>query len=433
VASAALAITLGAQAAPAASPAGGAAAARTIAVWVHSPVGSVEFETTQQAARTFNSMHKGVEVDIFPSTFAHYEDRVKSAASTGTLPCLLEFDGPFLAQFAWPGYLQPIDRFVSRELKSDLLPSVLAQGTYNGRLYSLAQYDSGLGLWANRRHLEAAKLRIPTVAAPWTLAEFEQALMKLAAVKGVDYPLDLTLYATSNEFASYGYAPILQGFGGDLIDRPHYGSARGVLDGPQSVAAMEHMQHWLDQGWTKPALNPSNDFIARRTALSWSGHWKYPSYSRALGRDLLLLPLPNFGAGLKTGVGSWTYGISSTCQDASGAWMFLAHLLSTREVLHASNGNGAIPSRRSALAQSPLYRDRGPLRVFVEQLDAGAGVPRPATPAYGMISRSFSHAVTSIVAGNPVQPALSEAARTIDEEIDRNRGYPLAAWDVGAR
>ena len=111
--------------------------------------------------------------------------------------------------------------------------------------------------------------------------------------------------------------------------------------------------------------------------------------------------------------------------------MFLAHLLSTREVLHASNGNGAIPSRRSALAQSPLYRDRGPLRVFVEQLDAGSGVPRPATPAYGMISRSFSRAVTAIVAGNPVQPALSEAARTIDEEIDRNRGYPLAAWDVG--
>src|SRR5690242_15442085 len=95
---AALAVLLGAHA---------LAAGRVIGVWVHSPVGSAEFETIRQAARTFNSKRTGVQVDILPSAFAHYERRVKSAAATGTLPCLLEFDGPFLAEFAWPGYLQP--------------------------------------------------------------------------------------------------------------------------------------------------------------------------------------------------------------------------------------------------------------------------------------------------------------------------------------
>jgi multiple sugar transport system substrate-binding protein len=68
----------------------------------------------------------------------------------------------------------------------------------------------------------------------------------------------------------------------------------------------------------------------------------------------------------------------------------------------------------------------------VEQLEAGAGVPRPDTPAYGTITRSFSRAMAAIVAGGSVQHALSEAARTIDEEISRNRGYPLAAWDASA-
>src|SRR5687767_15335853 len=42
-----------------------------------------------------------------------------------------------------------------------------------------------------------------------------------------------------------------------------------------------------------------------RVALSWTGHWKYPSYRAALGRDLILLPLPDFGHGVKTGMGSW--------------------------------------------------------------------------------------------------------------------------------
>lgn len=146
----------------------------------------------------------------------------------------------------------------------------------------------------------------------------------------------------------------------------------------------------------------------------------------------MLLPLPNFGAGLKTGVGSWAYGITSTCQDPAGAWAFLAHLLSTREILRASNANGAMPARRSAIAQSSLYRVRAPLRMFVEQLDAGAGVPRPDTPAYGVISRSFSRAMAAIVSGDSAQNALGEAARTIDAEISRNHGYPLAAWDAAA-
>jgi multiple sugar transport system substrate-binding protein len=417
---AALAVLLGAQA---------VAAGRVITVWVHSPVGSAEFETVQQAARAFNSKRNGVQVDIFPSAFAHYEDRVKSAAATGTLPCLLQFDGPFLAEFAWPGYLQPIDHFVSRELRNDLLPTVVAQGTYNGRLYSLAQYESGLGLWANRRYLQAAHVRIPTVAAPWTLAEFEEALTKLARVNGVDYPLDLAFQGIRNEFASYGYGPILQGFGGDLIDRPRFRSAEGVLDGPRSIEALKRIQYWLAKGWTRLVLDRYDDFARGRTALSWGGHWRYPQFRAALGPDLMLLPLPNFGAGLKTGVGSWVYGITNTCQDPAGAWAFLAHLLSTREILRATDANGALPARRSALAQSPLYRNRGPLHVYVEQLEAGAGVLRPDTPAYGTITRSFSHAMAAIVSGGSVQDALTEAARTIDQEISRNRGYPLAAWD----
>ena len=42
----------------------------------------------------------------------------------GTLPCLLDLDGPFLAEFAWPHYLQPIDRFVPQAMRDDFLPSI---------------------------------------------------------------------------------------------------------------------------------------------------------------------------------------------------------------------------------------------------------------------------------------------------------------------
>lgn len=402
-----------------------AAGARiNIPVWTRAAFNTDEAKALKASVDGFNRSQHQYQVELFSSNYRNYSDWVKNVAVTGSLPCLLEFDGPFLAEFAWPGYLQPIDRFVPREMRRDLLPSIIAQGTYDGRLYSLGQFDSGLGLWANRRYLAAAGVRIPSVSAPWSLAEFEEALQKIASVKGVTYPLSMTVYAGTSEFYIYAYSPILQGFGGDLIDRKAYRSARGVLDGPQSVAAMKRFQYWFKQGWTRPIFNRNNDFEQGRTALSWTGHWKYSGYSKALGNDLVLLPLPDFGHGIKTGMGSWNWGITSTCSAPSGAWAFLSYLMSPKEILRMTNANGALPARKSALAQSRLYGNAAPLNVFARQLVHGHGIPRPAMPGYSTISKSFSRAVSDIIAGGDVQNALSKAADDIDADIAINYGYP---------
>ena len=403
-------------------PADGAAA-KTITVWTHEDAASREFAALKEAAEKFNRRQHVYRVEITSSLRRDYQGWVHREAANGTLPCLLEFDGPLLAEFAWLQYLQPIDQFVPPELLNNFLPSIVAQGTYHGRLYSLGQYDSGMGLWGNRRYLLAAGVRIPTLQSPWSQAEFEKALIKLAALKGVSYAINFSLPMKYGEFYAYAYAPILQSFGGDLINRHGYRTAKGVLDGPPSVAAMKHFQRWVQKGWTRDALTQSDDFEKGKAALSWQGHWVHPSYHKALGKDLVLMPMPDFGQGIRTGMGSWTWGISSTCHAPAGAWSFLAHLLSTKEIVRMTNINHAIPARRSALAQSPLYGARGPLRFFVQQLEAG-GVPRPPTPAYGTISKIFGEAVGNIVAGADVQAELSHAANSIDQTIAANRGYP---------
>lgn len=401
-----------------------AAEPKTIAVWTRAALNVQEAAAIKGAAAAFNQSQKAYKVELLWSSFRNYSDWVQSVAVTGTLPCLLEMDGPLLAQFAWPGYLQSLDRFVSAELRRDLLPSIVEQGTYQGRLYSLGQFDSGLGLWANRRYLAAAGLRIPTVARPWTLAEFEQAMQALAQVKGVEYPLSLGVYAGIGEFYPYAYLPILAGFGGDFIDRSGSRGARGVMDGPQSVAAMRRFQQWFDKGWTRAVFDRNDDFERGRTALLWMGHWKYTDMREALGNDLVLLPLPDFGYGLKTGMGSWAWSITSSCPDPAGAWAFLSHLMSAEEILRVTNANGAVPARRSALERSALYGPGRPLQVFAQQLFSGSGVARPATPGYGVISKAYANAVWAIITGADVQTELTRAAQIVDQDITANQGYP---------
>lgn len=325
---------------------------------------------------------------------------------------------------AWSGYLQPIDRLMPKPLLDDVLPSILAQGRYDGRLYSLGQFDSGLALWGNRRLLDKAGVRIPTLHAPWTLAEFEQVLDKLSKLPGAAAAIDMGAVKGSDEFYAYAYSPILQGFGGDLIERNHYRSAKGVLDGPQSVAAMTRLQQWLKKGWFRDnAESVVDDFVNGKVALAWFGHWQYSWYSRQLGKDLVLLPMPDFGHGIKTGMGSWSWAISSTCKEPEGAADFLSFLMSEREILRMTAVNGAVPGRRSVLVKSPLYGERGPLKLYVQQINAGLAVPRPQTPAYRTISKMFANAAAAIIAGADVQTELSRAAAEIDRDIAENRGY----------
>jgi multiple sugar transport system substrate-binding protein len=308
-----------------------------------------------------------------------YNDQVNAAALAGDLPCLLDFDGPFLYNYAWSGYLKPIDEYVSAELKDDFLPSIINQGTYGGKLYSLGTFDSGLAIWGNKAMLEEAGVRIPTsIDDPWTMDEFMAAAEALAALDSTEYVIDFKLNYGAGEWQPYGFSPIVQSFGGDLIDRSDYQSADGVLNGSEAVAAMEFFQGLFDAGYANPAPAGDDDFYGRKVVpLAYVGHWMWGPHSEGLGDDLVLLPMPNFGGEAVTGMGSWNWGITSSCENPDAAWTFLEYLVEPDQILRMTNANGAVPARKSAVASSELFGEGGPLNIFVQQLEGGVALERP--------------------------------------------------------
>ncbi|MEM7029565.1 MAG: sugar ABC transporter substrate-binding protein [Chloroflexota bacterium] len=397
--------------------------AQAVSLWWHT--GTPEEQAAMDdAVERFNAQGGPYTIEKTDLPGGTYTDQVNAAALAGELPCVLDFDGPFLYNFAWSGYMLPIDEFVDADMKADFLPSILDQGTYNGKLYSLGQFDSGLGLYANKAYLEAAGVRIPTFDEPWDLAEFDAALASLADLDEVEFPLDLKINYGRGEWYTYGFSPILQSFGGDLINRADYQSASGVLDGPESVAAMTAFQNWFNNGWVDPAPAGDDSFYGAKTsAISFVGHWMWPAHSEALGDDLVVLPMPDFGGSPVTGMGSWNYGITSNCDNPEGAWEVLKFLVSTEESLAMANANGAVPARLSALEQSDLYNVGGPLYVYVQQLESGRAVPRPVTAGYATITSAFAEAVDNIIAGSDVQEELTRIVEIIDLDIEDNQGY----------
>lgn len=398
-----------------------------ITVWWHTGKPE-ELAVITSQVQEFNASQDEIRVKLVNIPEAEYTAQVRAAGLAGKLPDLLDLDGPTMANFVWNGWLRPLDEYVSDDLREDLLPSIISQGTYppDGKLYAIGVFDSGLAIWGNRRYLQEAGIRIPSsVEDAWTLSEFEEALRKLAALPEVKWPLDLKLNYGAGEWFTYGFSPIIQAFGGDLIDRTTW-RAQGTLDGIASVLGMTLFQHWIKQGWVVPASAGDDAFYGKKTAaLAWVGHWMYGPHTKGLGADLVLLPMPKLGAGCRaaTGMGSWAWGITSTSKHPDAAWKFLEFMLRPDQILRMTDANGAVPSRKSAIAKSDLYGPNGMLNIFVQQLETIA-IPRPVHPAYPTITSAFAEAVKNIVAGADVYQELHKAALKIDQDIEENEGYP---------
>jgi ABC-type glycerol-3-phosphate transport system substrate-binding protein len=400
-----------------------------ISVWAHQGQTS-ENTALQNAVKSFNSSQGKIKVELKLIPGNDYTKTI-TATDASKLPDVMEFDGPTMANFVYNKKLAPIDDYVSVRTLANATDAGKAQGEINGKHYGLGMYDSGLGIYGNKKLLAAAGVEYPTsLSDDWTAQEFTDALKALKAKDSDGKVLDLQENSGyANEWGTYGFAPIVWSAGGSLLKN---GKAEGALDTPAVVSAMKTFQSW--KTYVDPNTD-SNAFAKGRVALSWVGHWMYPAYSKALGGDLVVLPLPDFGNGAKTGQGSWAWGIGAGSRNGKAAGAFLDYLLNDTNVAAMTTANGAPPATKSALAKSDLYKQGGPLQLYADQLAKSCGdtrigtscvaVTRPVTAGYPTVTAKFSSALSSIYGGADPKSTLEKAARAIDQDFSDNAGYKI--------
>ncbi|WP_029074793.1 ABC transporter substrate-binding protein [Kaistia adipata] len=386
-----------------------------------------EIAVINDVAKRFEAANPGTTVQLINTPHDAYNEKVGAAVSAGSLPDIMQLDAPFLANYVWSGFLQPIAGLIDKALVDDMTESNVAQGTYpiDKELYAIGLTDSTVALYGSRKQLEELKIRIPTsVDDAWTREEFEAALKTLSTAPGVKWPLDLfRAYGTKTEWITYAYEPILVSMGCDVIDRASW-KAIGTLDGKACVDAATEMQNWVKQGWVVPQSSGQNQFYAegRPAALAWGGHWFYAEANAKMGDDVVVMPLPKFGGKSASPNGTWIWSVAKTASDPEAAGKFLSFMLQDPAYRETYKAHAGFPGLKSFAADSPLYADKGAMAVAFEQASKSA-VPRPPHPAYPTITLAFQNAMTNIFDGADPQDELSKAAKKIDDDIVDNDGY----------
>ena len=415
-----LGMTFGAALVASVSWASIASAQTELSMWYHGAGNEAESAALQLIIDDFNASQSdySVVVESFPQE--SYNDSVVAAALAGNLPDILDVDGPVMPNWAWAGYLQPLN--IDEAAIANFLDG--PKGYWDGQLYSIGFWDAAVALTSRQSTLDALGLRTPTVDAPWSGEEFAAALEAAKSSGDFEYALDFGM-PWPGEWYPYAFSPFLQSFGGDIVDRSTYTTAEGALNGEAALAFGNWWQSLFADGYAPGTSQDPADrdtgFVDGKYAFSWNGNWA------ALGaleahEDTVFLPAPDFGNGPKIGAASWQFGVSKSSENAEGASAFIEFALQDKYLANFSNVTGLIPATSTAAAMTEKYADGGALEVFFG-LSEGQAMVRPVTPGYVVSAKVFEKALADIANGADVADTLDAAVDEINADIEKNGGY----------
>ena len=385
-----------------------------IEVWAHSGSPAHSRAIQQQVVR-FNSIQHEIRVNVVILPEGSYEEKLATAAAKNKLPDIVEVAAPYIYQYAESGLLQPLDKWLMQADLDEFLPAIIRQSMYHGRLYAVMPTVSGVVMFANRKLLDQAGVKLPGKATGLSVNEFSNALARLARYDSDGAVLDMQLYR-NGDWPGLVMMPLLYSANGGLIIKQ--GTDRFVqgLDSEQTLRVLETVQQWIRKGYV---VDSPASFIKGEVAMVVAGHQSFWQYYTALGDDLLVMPFPDFGHGGKIALDSWSWGLTRQCKDPQAAMHLLEFLLRDEEVMTMADATGTLPALKSVIAEAEDYGPDGQLAMMPQLIEQSAVMPESAV--YPYVTRIFQQAFAKIRGGDSVRTTMAKAAVAADKVLAGNQ------------
>ncbi|MDF2884666.1 MAG: ABC-type sugar transport system, periplasmic component [Clostridiaceae bacterium] len=401
-----------------------------ITAWVNTSDETPEGTAWAKIADNFNKKYDGkykVKIEYIPRSGSGggYEDKVNAALTTNSLPDVLTLDGPNTAAYAKSGIIAPLDEYLTdKQDMKDILPSIIDQGTYNGKMYAIGFSESNVGIYYNKKMFKDAGIdsaSLPTLDKPWDWNQFMSICDTL--VKKYNVPaIDMSL-SDKSEMLMYAFTPFVWSQGGDVVSKDGT-KADGILNDANGVKAFNFIQEMVKKGYT--TQSPAKQaFEQGKYPMKFSGSWTIEDLNKNFKNiDYGILPYPVSPDTHKlvSPSGSWQVAVSNTTDKKVAAAEFAKFSTNTESNEIMSLGNSVLPMRYSTIknVQGKVSEN---MKFLMDQ-NAKSAHARPVIVSYPQVSRAFQDAVTDVTyyKNNPdVKKVLDTRAKEMQAAIDKQK------------
>jgi ABC-type glycerol-3-phosphate transport system substrate-binding protein len=316
-------------------------------------------DANKQLVKEWNAAHPDIQVKYVQGSWDSVHDQLLTSFEGGEAPDVIHDASDDLADFAYGGYLADLRDLLPARLKSDIPQHSWDTATFGDGVYGVPFLQEPRVLIANAKILEAAGVRIPTPAKPWSWEEFRAVTKKLSGDKkfGVAWPLKEPVSATLNLSLSAGGRMFHRGADGKVTVR--FDAADQVV--PRTV----HDQVNTDGSASGATLGMGGSdtlpgFFAGKYAMVPLGF----SYRQQIvqqapkGFDWQVLPAPAGRDGLAQGVSPQTLSVAEDSPHKKEAAQFIDFLLQPRNMVRLALGDWMLPTGTEALKDPALRTEK---------------------------------------------------------------------------
>ncbi len=370
--------------------------------------------TWDDLAKDFNATHDDVQVNLTTIPLEQYQDRLLTAASSGTAACAARSKDWWLGQFAPQGILADLtDQVEAWDGKDDVIDSLWDTGRLPGSdaVYMLPHQYVTLWLYYNKDRFAEAGLEPPT-----TQQEFLDAAAALTDAAAGKYAFDVRGGAGGqDQWMAWMFAG-----GADVVDS----SGDVVLDSPEAVAANERYLSVVTEldaappGSVTAAFAPvQTNFAAGTTAMMIHHPGSLNAMREALGDALGVVPIPvGDGAGPSTLTSMSGNVVLESCKDKDAAFEWISWLATEEPMRTVSTSiQGQLPVLESVAASEPFSTDPD-LQLAVEA--ARTAKSWPALPGVAQLAaKEFQTQVQIALQGQQSsEEMLAKLVTTLEQD-----------------
>ncbi|MGA4993018.1 ABC transporter substrate-binding protein [Nonomuraea bangladeshensis] len=312
----------------------------------------------KQIVDEWNKANPNIQVTYVQGSWDNVNDQLVTQFAGGTAPDVIHNDSPALSGFAADGYLLDLKDKVPAELKSDIPQSAWDTVTFDdGKggqgVYGVPFLQESQVIIANKKLLDAAKVRVPTADNPWTWDEFSAAAKKMTkdGTFGVAWAMKSPVNKTLN---------LALNFGGTFFQTADGKTTVKVGPEEREVLQRIHDQLHKDKSADPAALgqgtaDPLPAFYKGKFALLPAGVFLRQQVAEQApdGFEWVTLPGPK-GTTAQQGAVSQTLSIAQDSKHPEEAMKFMAFFLNGPNQAKLAKGDWLLPTSQAAASDPAI-------------------------------------------------------------------------------